>query len=71
MASGVVECWASGECPGTGGMAEWTMAAVLKTVVAFTGHRGFESLSLRQGLFFTAKLVVYGEVPEWTIGTAC
>ena len=29
-----------------GGMAEWTMATVLKTVVGFA-HRGFESLSLR------------------------
>ena len=30
-----------------GGMAEWTKAAVLKTAVGFTAHRGFESLSLR------------------------
>jgi hypothetical protein len=30
-----------------GGMAEWTMAVVLKTIVALLRHRGFESLSLR------------------------
>ena len=72
MAPGVVECGASGERPGTGGMAEWTMAAVLKTVVAFTGHRGFESLSLRQVLLvFGCIRCVIGEVPEWLIGTAC
>jgi hypothetical protein len=30
-----------------GGMAEWTKAAVLKTVMGVKAHRGFESLSLR------------------------
>ena len=33
--------------PDRGGMAEWTKAAVLKTAVGLTAHRGFESLSLR------------------------
>ena len=36
--------------PDSGGMAEWTKAAVLKTAVGLTAHRGFESLSLRLGL---------------------
>ncbi len=36
----------SDEIPG--GMAEWFKAAVLKTVVLFTGDRGFKSYSLRQ-----------------------
>jgi hypothetical protein len=31
-------------------MAEWFKAAVLKTVVGLTPHRGFESLSLRYSL---------------------
>jgi hypothetical protein len=31
-------------------MAEWFKAAVLKTVVLFTGDRGFKSYSLRQGI---------------------
>ena len=44
-------------------MAEWTIAAVLKTVDRKI--RGFESLSLR---LLTIQL---GEVPEWTIGAAC
>ncbi len=47
-----------------GGMAEWTKAAVLKTAVGLTAHRGFESLSLRLG-------DLTGEVPEWLIGAAC
>ncbi len=34
----------------SGGMAEWTKAAVLKTAVGFIAHRGFESLSLRLGM---------------------
>ena len=29
-------------------MPEWLNGAVSKTVVAFTGYRGFESLSLRR-----------------------
>jgi hypothetical protein len=44
-------------------MAEWFIAAVLKTVDRKI--RGFESLSLRLGFGFA------GEVPEWTIGAAC
>jgi hypothetical protein len=34
----------------TGGMAEWSNAAVLKTVVRLPVDRGFESLFLRQPL---------------------
>jgi hypothetical protein len=34
--------------PGAGGMAEWSKAAVLKTVVPLARDRGFESYSLRQ-----------------------
>ena len=53
-------------------MAEWTKAAVLKTAVGFTAHRGFESLSLRLaspgGMGLTNET---GEVPEWLIGAAC
>ena len=45
-------------------MAEWLIAAVLKTVDRKI--RGFESLSLRLD-----NAIVYGEVPEWTIGAAC
>ena len=32
----------------SGGVVEWFKAAVLKTAVGFTVHRGFESLPLRQ-----------------------
>ena len=45
-------------------MAEWSIAAVLKTVDLLK-VRGFESLSLRQ---FTKY---QGKMPEWLIGTAC
>jgi hypothetical protein len=48
----------------SGGMAEWTKAAVLKTAVGVKAHRGFESLSLR-------LINLPGEVPEWLIGAAC
>jgi hypothetical protein len=47
-------------------MAEWLIAAVLKTVVHLV-HRGFESLSLR----LNKKISLTGGVPEWTIGAAC
>jgi hypothetical protein len=47
-----------------GGMAEWLIAAVLKT--ADRKIRGFESLSLRLD-----NAIADGEVPEWTIGAAC
>ena len=59
--------------PDDGGMAEWTKAAVLKTAVGFTAHRGFESLSLRQYLSGWNGLLNLnmGEVPEWLIGAAC
>ena len=45
-------------------MAEWLIAAVLKTVDLTI--RGFESLSLRLN-----NELLHGEVPEWTIGAAC
>jgi hypothetical protein len=35
-------------CSVTGGMAEWSKAAVLKTVGPWERVRGFESYSLRQ-----------------------
>ncbi len=64
-------------------MAEWSIAAVLKTVDRKI--RGFESLSLRwvaqvswlhgsRGplrVSYLFNLWFLGEVPEWTIGAAC
>ena len=49
-----------------GGMAERFIAAVLKTVDREI--RGFESLSLR---WRQSNRCEQGEVPEWSIGTAC
>jgi hypothetical protein len=48
-------------------MVEWFMAAVLKTVVALHVTGGSNpSLSA-----IIVIIVQVGEVPEWTIGTAC
>ncbi len=49
----VVEFYKSYNSANAGGMAEWTMAAVLKTVTR--KGRGFESLSLRQFLSVFAR----------------
>ena len=55
-------------------MAEWFKAAVLKTVVGLTPHRGFESLSLRWWLLVVSVLPAtnnqspatkLGKVPEY------
>ena len=53
--------------PECGGMAEWTIAAVLKTVV------GLGSPGVRIPLPPPQDVpeIVSGEVPEWTIGAAC
>ena len=47
-----------------GAMAEWFMAVVLKTTVAFVVTGG--SNPSRSAVFR-----LHGEVPEWTIGAAC
>ncbi len=53
-------CW--------GGMAEWTMAAVLKTAVGQLTGGSNPSPSA-----FAPKRASWalGEVPEWSIGAAC
>lgn len=47
----MVESLPLGREANSGGMAEWTKAAVLKTVMGSNTHRGFESLSLRSFSF--------------------
>ena len=48
-------------------MAEWLIAAVLKTAEVRKGFRGFEYISLRQQTRYNLS----GEMPEWLIGAAC
>lgn len=50
-----VSLWGMVQTP-AGGMAEWTKATVLKTVVRRKVDRGFESLSLRQRTSGKARL---------------
>jgi hypothetical protein len=50
--------------PKSGGMAEWLKAVVLKTSVAHTCHRGFESHSLRLPIVYWggARVVEWGRL---------
>ena len=49
-----------------GEVLEWLNRTVSKTVVPFTGYRGFESHPLRQFAFCCRPRVIYGEVLEWS-----